>query len=124
MVLAFIDDLRHVDEDVERARRVVAVLPASSRRDLEERARRASVVLGRRVEAPELIADAFVVLRFDPVRARSDIHGDHAVVELFGTNEATEHGRITCVRDGSRWSIEVPFSEPPKVQESAERFSP
>jgi hypothetical protein len=120
-VVAFLDDLRRADEDLERARRVVAALPASTRRDLEERAGRASVVLGRRVEAPELIVDAFVVLRFEPVRTTSAVKGDRAVVELFGANEAVEHGRVTCVREGDRWAVEVPFSSDASGREPSER---
>ncbi len=109
-VLAFLEDLRRADEDLERAKRVVAALPAASRRDLDERANRASVVLGRRVEPPELIVDAFVVVRFEPVRTTSDVKGDRAVVELFGANEAVEHARVSCTREGDRWAVEVPFS--------------
>jgi hypothetical protein len=120
-VVAFLEDLRHADEDLDRARRVVAALPAASRRDLEERAGRASVTLGRRVEAPELIVDAFVVLRFEPVRTRSEVKGDRAVVELFGANEAVEHARVTCAREGERWFVEVPFSSDALAREPPER---
>jgi hypothetical protein len=109
-VLAFLEDLRHADEDLDRAKRVVASLPAASRRELDDRANRASVVLGRRVEPPELIVDAFVVVRFEPVRTTSDVKGDRAVVELFGANEAVEHARVICAREGDHWVIEVPFS--------------
>lgn len=110
-VLTLLDDVHHADEDPERARRVVASLPAASRHDLDERAKRASVILGRRVEAAELVADAFVITRFEPMRTKTDIRGDHAVVELFGANEAVEHGRVTCVREGDHWVVELPFSE-------------
>lgn len=109
-VMTFLDDLRHADEDLERAKRALAALPEASRRDLDERAKRASVVLGRRVEAAELLVDAFVVTRFDPVRTTSDVRGERAVVELYGANEAVEHGRVTCVREGDRWAVEIPFS--------------
>ena len=120
-VLAFLEDLRHADEDLERAKRVVAALPARSRRDLDERASRASVVLGRRVEPPELIVDAFVVVRFDPVRTASEVSGDRAVVELFGANEAVEHARVSCSREGDRWAVEVPFSTESARHEASAR---
>lgn len=108
--LLFLEDLRHADEDLERAKRALAALPEATRKDLDERAKRASVVLGRRVEPTELVVDAFVVTRFEPLRTTSEVHGDRAVVELFGANEAVEHGRLTCVREGDRWAIEIPFS--------------
>ncbi len=109
-VVTFLEDLRHADEDLDRAKRALAALPEPSRRDLDERAKRASVVLGRRVEPAELLVDAFVVSRFEPVRTTSDVRGERAVVELFGANEAVEHARVTCVREGERWAVEIPFS--------------
>ncbi len=109
-VMTFLDDLHHADEDVVRAKAAVAALPEASRRDLEDRAKRASVVLGRRVEASELLADAFVVTRFEPVRTTSELRGERAVVELYGANEAVEHGRVTCVRERDRWAVEIPFA--------------
>ncbi len=109
-VVGFLDDLRHADEDLERAKRALASLPEPSRRDLDERAKRASVVLGRRVEPSELLIDAFMVTRFEPLRTTSEVRGERAVVELFGANEAVEHGRVTCVREGERWAVEIPFS--------------
>ena len=123
-VLAFLADLRHADEDPERARRVISALPPPSRVELEERARRASVVLGRRVDAAELVADAVVVQRFEPTRATADVREDHAIVQLFGPNEAVEHGRVTCVREADSWRVELPLSDTTPPGEGAARPAP
>ena len=110
-VTDLLQDLRHADEDLVRARRALGALPASSRRDLDDRAKRASVILGRRVESVELIADAFIFARFEVVRTKTDLRGDRAVVEVFGANESLEHGKLNLVREGDRWAVEVPFSD-------------
>jgi hypothetical protein len=122
-VLSLVDDVRRADEDPERAKHVVASLPAATRRDLDERAKRASIILGRRVEPTELVADAFVVTRFDPVRTTTTIRNDRATVELFGANEAVEHARVTCILDGDHWAVELPFSETTS-REATERPRP
>jgi len=86
---------------------VWGLLGPDTRRRLEEEAKRAAPVAGRRAIAPEeLIAVGWEPPRFrlTGIRLREK-RGDEAQVEVRGANGEVD--RVRCVRVGDRWAVEL-----------------
>ena len=92
-------------EDPHAVREAYALLGPAARANLDERAQRATRVLGRRIEAHEMLAEGHFGLAFRPRAIASRAEGDHATVEVRG-NVATELALVACVKEGAAWRVE------------------
>lgn len=84
------------------------LLSSGTRRRLESDARRAAMTASRRdLQAIDLLAVGWFPARFHVADVREvERSGDHAVVEVRGTQDERE--RLSCVREDGRWKVEVP----------------
>jgi hypothetical protein len=87
---------------------VYQLLGPATRAKLDADARRAAALSGRRAVPPEeMLAVGWFAPRFalDDVR-ELERSGERATVEVRG--QKGERQRITCVRDGGQWRVELP----------------
>lgn len=98
------------------AKEAYPLLGPATRANLEERARRTSQAVGRRVEPFEVLAEGRFGVKFHPKAMRASIVGDRATVEVQG-DEPAERASVRCVREPAGWRIELELPElpaPPK----------
>jgi hypothetical protein len=106
--------LSHMEGSIDDSRETKAaydLLGPSARANLEDRAKRASQVEGRRVEPYEMIAEGHFGLRFRPQKMKASLDGDGALVLVTGT-DPVERAEIRCVKEGSGWRVEPVLPEP------------
>lgn len=93
--------------DPSAAAQVYALLAPSSRRSLEDRARRATAITGKPVSPEQMLVASWTPIRFEIVRTTTRVDGDRATVELFGPDPGTQHASIPLEREGEAWRIVV-----------------
>ncbi len=87
-----------------------ALLGPKARSNLKERATRTSVVIGRRIEPYEALAQGWFSLRFRHRTMRAELVGDTANVFVEGYGDG-EHATVTCVRELGHWRVEPVLPE-------------
>ncbi len=112
-VRLFLERMELAAEDPRAMREAYDLLGPTARKDLEERAARASFVQGKRVEPHTMLAAGRFGLRFRPKKMVSRIEADGAAVSITGSDPA-ERAEVRCVREGPSWRIEPEL--PPMVQ--------
>jgi hypothetical protein len=105
VVRLWLDKMEQSSDDPRAIREAYALLGPAARANLEERAQRASRVLGRRVEPYEMLAEGHFGLRFRPKAMAAQVQGDRATVEVRGS-AADERALVTCVKEGATWKVE------------------
>jgi hypothetical protein len=111
-VRLFLDEMEAAEGDPHAMRRAYDLLGPTARANLEERAHRTSLLPGPRVEPWEMLAAARFGLTFRPRTMRPMRVGDRATVEVLGSDPATEHASVVCVREPAGWRIEPGLPEP------------
>jgi hypothetical protein len=97
-------------DDGRETRAAYQLMGPEARANLEERAKRASQVEGRRVEPYEMLAAGYFGLRFRPRKMKASLEGDGAVVEVLGSDPA-DRAEIRCVKEGALWRVEPALPE-------------
>ena len=77
----------------------------AARANLEERARRTSLLQGRQVPPWDMLAAGRFGVAFRPKTMRSKIVGDRASVEVLGADPQNERATVSCVREVGGWRI-------------------
>lgn len=115
-VRVWLEKMEDSDEDPSAARDAYALLGPGARTNLAERAERASLAQGRRVDASEMLAEGRFGLKFRPkamtVKALS---ATDATVEVTGADPREEHASIRCAREGAGWRVEPDLPPPTEL---------
>lgn len=109
----WLDHMEASVDDPREAHAAYALLGPQARKNLEDRAERASRVQGRRVDPEDMLATGRFGLRFRPQSMRATITGDDASVEVVG-DDPTERAVVLCHKEGDAWRVEPVL--PPLVE--------
>jgi hypothetical protein len=93
-------------DDPSAGRDAYALLGPAARANLEERARHAGQVQGRRAEPYEMLAEGRFGLRFRPKSMTANVVGDQATVDVVGADPRAEHASVRCVHEAAGWRVE------------------
>jgi hypothetical protein len=116
VVEEFVLRMQRVHGDAKAARAAYELLWSEARRNLGERAKRASAVSGRKVAPEEMIAPSRFVLRFEPKQYRAEVQGDWALVTLSSDGPDVQHQSLKCVREDSGWRVVLELPSPGAIQ--------
>lgn len=101
----WLDHMEASVDDPREAHPAYALLGPQARKNLEDRAERASRVQGRRVDPEDMLATGRFGLRFRPQSMKATITGDDASVEVVG-DDPTERAVVLCHKEGDVWRVE------------------
>jgi hypothetical protein len=116
VVQAWIDLMERVHGDPEDAARAYELLSAQTKKNLEERARRASAATGRKMSPESMLAPSRFSLRFVPRSMRARVAGDRALVEVVGANADVERAEVPCVLEEGRWRVDLVLPPLPAIE--------
>jgi len=120
VVEEFANRMQRVHGDPKAAREAYDLLWADARRNLAERAKRASAVAGRKIAPEEMIAPSRFALRFKPRHYESRTSGDWAIVSVTSDAPEAERQEIKCVREDGSWRVVLEIPPLPPIQKRPE----
>lgn len=103
LVADFIQRMQRVHGERKSARAAYDLLWADARRNLAERAKRASDVAGREIAPEEMLPPSRFSLHHKPRKYEARIDGDWAEVTVTGEDGATD--KVKCVREDGNWRV-------------------
>lgn len=101
----FLERMEVATDDPRAMAEAYDLLGKTSKKNLDERAERASLVVGKRVNPREMLATGRFGLRFRPKGMTVRVDGDLAVVAVTGS-DPQERAEIVCAREGAVWRVE------------------
>lgn len=119
-VQRFVERMRAVHGDPVAAKAAYELLWEEAKRNLAERAKRASAVAGRAVAPEEMLAPSRFSVRFIPKHFTSRIQGNWAVVAMSGDTPDVGQRRVQCVREGEAWKIVLKLPPLPPISKRRE----
>ena len=120
VVQEFIDRMQRVHGDRRTARLAYELLWVDARRNLAERAKRASAVAGREIAPEEMIAPSHFALAYRPKKFTARTDGDWSEVTVTGEAPATQRHTIKCVREDGHWRVVLELPPLPPIQRRPE----
>jgi hypothetical protein len=103
VVAEFIQRMQRVHGERKSARAAYDLLWSDARRNLAERAKRASDVAGREIAPEEMLPPSRFSLRHKPRHYGMRVDGDWAEVTVTGEDAAVD--RVKCVREDGKWRV-------------------
>lgn len=114
VVQEFIDRMQRVHGDSHAARLAYELLWSDARRNLAERAKRASAVAGREIAPEEMIAPSHFSLAYRPKKLVPRVDGDWAEVTVMGEPSSAPHV-VKCVREDGHWRVVLELPPLPAI---------
>lgn len=118
LVGEFISRMQRVHGDRKAARAAYELLWADARRNLAERAKRASDVAGREIAPEEMLPPSRFTLHGKPRRYEARVEGDWAEVTV--TSEDGSVNRLKCVREDGGWRVVLELPPLPPIERRAD----
>ncbi len=114
VVREFIDRMNRVHGDPLAARAAYDLLWSEAKKNLSERAKRATAVLGKTVTPEEMLAPSRFSLNFKPKAFRARIQDRWAIVSVTGEVASTQQAEVKCTEEASGWrvALELPTLSP------------
>src|ERR1041384_2782814 len=103
LVAEFIARMQRARGERKAARAAYDLLWSDARRNLAERAKRASDVAGREIAPEEMLPPSRFSLNHRPQRYEARIDGDWAEVSVAAENGVVD--RVKCVREDGKWRV-------------------
>lgn len=116
VVQEFIDRMQRVHGDPRAARLAYELLWVDARRNLAERAKRASAVAGREIAPEEMIAPSHFSLAYRPKKLSARTDGDWSEVTVSAEASSTQPHTIKCVREDGHWRVVLELPPLPPIQ--------
>lgn len=116
VVQAWLDRMEHVHENPDDAARAYELLSSETKKNLEERARRASAATGRKMSPESMLVPSRFSLRFVPRSMRARIAGERALVDVVGANAEVERAEVPCVLEEGRWRVDLVLPPLPAIE--------
>jgi hypothetical protein len=108
----FLEKMEASNDNARAIREAYALLGPDARKSLEERARRAGQLQGKRVEPYQMLAEGRFGLRFRPKTMKPNVAGDRATIDVVG-DDPKERATVRCVHEAAGWRVEPDLPEPP-----------
>jgi hypothetical protein len=118
LVAELIVRLQRVHGDRKAARAAYDLLWSDARRNLAERAKRASDVAGREIAPEEMLPPSRFALHRKPRHYEARIDGDWAEVSITSDGGAVD--RVKCVREDGKWRVVLELPPLPPIEKRAE----
>lgn len=115
VVEAWLERMSRIHGHPEDAAHAYELLSADAKKNLQERARRASAATGRKMTPESMLAPSRFSLRFSPRTMRARVAGDRAVVEVSGSNPQ-ERAEVPCVLEEGRWRVDLVLPPLPVIE--------
>lgn len=103
LVAEFIGRMQRVHGERKSARAAYELLWSDARRNLAERAKRASDVAGREIAPEEMLPPSRFSLHHKPRRYEAHVDGDWAEVSVSSDSGSVD--RVKCVREDGKWRV-------------------
>jgi hypothetical protein len=120
VVEEFVARMQRVHGEPKAAMEAYELLWSQAKRNLAERAKRASAVTGRKVGPEEMIAPSRFSLRYKPRSYSAAVQGDWAAVTITGEVSATQRSTVHCVLEGGQWRVVLDLPPLAPIQQRAD----
>jgi hypothetical protein len=114
LVAEFITRMQRVHGDRKTAHAAYELLWGDARRNLAERAKRASDVAGREIAPEEMLPPSRFSLNHKPRRYEARIEADWAEVAVTGEDGVLS--RVKCVREDGKWRVVLELPPLPPIE--------
>jgi hypothetical protein len=114
LVAELVTRMQRVHGDRKAARAAYELLWSDARRNLAERAKRASDVAGREIAPEEMLPPSRFTLHHKPRRFEARVDGDWAEVTVTGEDGAVD--RVKCVREDGKWRVVLELPPLPPIE--------
>jgi hypothetical protein len=114
VVAELIARMQRVHGERKAARAAYDLLWSDARRNLAERAKRASDVAGREIAPEEMLPPSRFSMHHKPQHFEARIDGDWAEVTVRGENGAID--RVKCVREDGKWRVVLELPPLPPIE--------
>jgi hypothetical protein len=114
LVAEFIQRMQRVHGDRKAARAAYDLLWSDARRNLAERAKRASDVAGREIAPEEMLPPSRFTLNHKASHYDARVDGDWAEVTVTGDDKTA--ARVKCVREDGKWRVVLELPPLPPIE--------
>ena len=120
VVETFVDHMQRVHIGGGAARKAYDLMWSQDRKNLIERAKRASALSGRKVAPGEMITPQRFTLSFKPRTYRATRHQNWAMVKIYAEGKSKKVAQVRTVLEDDRWRVVLSLPPPPHIERRLE----